>query len=123
MIQFQSCHDCIFFLLTWVSRAIKSPQVLELSGIGNPKILEKVGIDVNIDLPGVGENVQEHYGCSVTYELNPDVPHVTIDLFREPGYAEKAKELQLSFFNLNKLYQAILMKIAVLSDKESTVRD
>ncbi|KAH9476794.1 GMC oxidoreductase family protein Mala s 12 [Psilocybe cubensis] len=73
--------------------AIKSPHVLELSGIGNPKILEKVGINVNIDLPGVGENVQEHYGCSVTYELNPDVSHETIDRFREPGYAEKAKEL------------------------------
>lgn len=81
------------------SRAIKSPHVLELSGIGNPEILKKVGIDVEIDLPGVGENVQEHYGCSVTFELDPEVPHETIDLLRDPAYAVKAKELQLSLPN------------------------
>jgi choline dehydrogenase-like flavoprotein len=40
--------------------AIKSPQLLELSGIGRKDVLDRLGIDVKIDLPGVGENVQDH---------------------------------------------------------------
>lgn len=41
---------------------IKSPQILELSGIGNPEVLSRAGIDVKVDSPMVGENVQEHKG-------------------------------------------------------------
>jgi choline dehydrogenase-like flavoprotein len=33
---------------------------LELSGVGNPAILKAFGIDTVVDLPGVGENLQEH---------------------------------------------------------------
>lgn len=40
--------------------AIKSPQLLELSGVGKRDVLDRLGVDVKIDLPGVGENVQEH---------------------------------------------------------------
>ncbi|KAJ3545648.1 hypothetical protein NM688_g5603 [Phlebia brevispora] len=39
---------------------IKTPQILEVSGIGNPKILKPLGIKVHVDLPSVGENIQEH---------------------------------------------------------------
>lgn len=42
--------------------SIKSPQILELSGIGNPKILSRAGIAVKVDSPMVGENLQEHNG-------------------------------------------------------------
>lgn len=42
------------------NRALKSPQLLELSGIGDRKILETLGIPIQVDLPGVGENLQEH---------------------------------------------------------------
>ena len=47
-------------------RTLKSPQILELSGIGNPEILNKIGVPLKVDLPGVGENVQDHllYGMS-----------------------------------------------------------
>ena len=41
--------------------AIASPQLLELSGIGNPAILKKHGVEPLHILPGVGENLQEHY--------------------------------------------------------------
>lgn len=41
--------------------AIASPQLLELSGIGNPAILNANGVEPLHDLPGVGENLQEHY--------------------------------------------------------------
>lgn len=39
---------------------IKSPQILELSGIGRRDVLDRVGIPVKLELPGVGENVQDH---------------------------------------------------------------
>ncbi|MEH6552060.1 MAG: choline dehydrogenase [Pseudomonadales bacterium] len=40
--------------------AVNSPQLLELSGIGNPELLEKHAIKVQAALPGVGENLQDH---------------------------------------------------------------
>ncbi len=40
--------------------AINSPQLLQLSGIGNAPELEALGIPVVHDLPGVGENLQDH---------------------------------------------------------------
>lgn len=40
--------------------AINSPQLLELSGIGDPERLEALGIAVVHALPGVGENLQDH---------------------------------------------------------------
>ena len=39
---------------------IKSPQILELSGIGDRAVLEPLGVPVHVDLPSVGTNVQEH---------------------------------------------------------------
>jgi choline dehydrogenase len=40
--------------------AFNSPQLLQLSGVGNAAELEAVGIDMVHDLPGVGENLQDH---------------------------------------------------------------
>ncbi|TGO77601.1 hypothetical protein BELL_0099g00030 [Botrytis elliptica] len=40
--------------------SIHTPQILELSGIGQPYILEQLGLPVHINLPGVGENFQDH---------------------------------------------------------------
>jgi choline dehydrogenase len=40
--------------------AINSPQLLQLSGIGAARELQGLGIDVVADLPGVGENLQDH---------------------------------------------------------------
>jgi choline dehydrogenase len=40
--------------------AINSPQLLQLSGIGNAQDLAALGIPVVADLPGVGENLQDH---------------------------------------------------------------
>ena len=40
--------------------SVASPQLLELSGIGNPSVLERAGIEVKIPNRNVGENVQEH---------------------------------------------------------------
>ena len=40
--------------------AINSPQLLQLSGVGNAAELEALGVGVVADLPGVGENLQDH---------------------------------------------------------------
>jgi choline dehydrogenase len=40
---------------------INSPQLLELSGIGQPERLRNLGIEVRQALPGVGENLRDHY--------------------------------------------------------------
>jgi choline dehydrogenase len=41
---------------------INSPQILQLSGIGPGALLQGLGIEVRHDLPGVGENLQDHIG-------------------------------------------------------------
>ena len=41
--------------------SINSPQLLELSGIGQPERLQSLGIEVRHALPGVGENLRDHY--------------------------------------------------------------
>ncbi|MFC0115784.1 choline dehydrogenase [Kibdelosporangium aridum] len=57
--------------------AINTPQLLQLSGIGNAKELQALGIDVVNDLPGVGENLQDHLEVYVQHaskkpvSLNP----------------------------------------------------
>ncbi len=47
--------------------AIQSPQLLQLSGIGPADLLHAHGIEVAHDLPGVGENLQDHLGGRVVY--------------------------------------------------------
>ena len=41
--------------------SINSPQLLELSGIGQPERLRALGLEVRHALPGVGENLRDHY--------------------------------------------------------------
>lgn len=50
--------------------AIGSPKLLMMSGIGPADHLREQGIEVMADLPGVGSNLQDHYGTDVIYELN-----------------------------------------------------
>ena len=42
----------------------QSPQLLELSGIGNPEILKAAGIETKVSNPNVGENLQDHMSKS-----------------------------------------------------------
>jgi choline dehydrogenase len=45
---------------------IRSPQLLQLSGIGPASLLESLGIPVKVDLPLVGENLRDHYSVRVS---------------------------------------------------------
>jgi choline dehydrogenase len=48
--------------------SIQSPQLLQLSGIGPRALLERFGVPVVHDLPGVGENLQDHLQIRLGYE-------------------------------------------------------
>ena len=49
--------------------AFNSPQLLMLSGIGPPEVLERHGIQVRVALPGVGRNLQDRYEISVVNRM------------------------------------------------------
>jgi len=49
-----------------------SPQIMMLSGIGPSAQLERHGIPVAHDLPGIGENYQDHPMLTMTFKTNPD---------------------------------------------------
>jgi choline dehydrogenase-like flavoprotein len=68
---------------------IMSPQLLELSGIGNPEILKKAGVEPKINLPSVGENFQEHPGSSVLVQLTPG--NMTMDSLQDSRIMESAQ--------------------------------
>lgn len=53
--------------------AINSPQLLQLSGVGNAAELEKLGVNVVHNLPGVGENLQDHLEVYVQYACTQPV--------------------------------------------------
>ncbi|KAI0287233.1 GMC oxidoreductase [Russula brevipes] len=59
--------------------AIKTPQILELSGIGNPEVLANIGVTPRINLPSVGENVQEHTFTAFAFELKDPEKYNTQD--------------------------------------------
>jgi choline dehydrogenase len=61
---------------------LASPQLLELSGIGNSDILQKHGVPVVHHLPGVGENLRDHPNTRVTFECAQ--PLTINDVLRNP---------------------------------------
>jgi 4-pyridoxate dehydrogenase len=50
---------------------INSPQVLMLSGIGDPDALRSAGIIPQVALPGVGQNLQDHVTAMISFERQP----------------------------------------------------
>src|SRR5262249_26868367 len=52
--------------------AFNTPQLLMLSGIGPGKVLERHGIGVRVDLPGVGRNLQDRYEIGVVNRMKSE---------------------------------------------------
>jgi choline dehydrogenase-like flavoprotein len=71
--------------------AFNSPQLLELSGIGDPEVLKAAGIDCKIELPCVGTNFQDHVFCGTGYELKPGTP--SLDAIYNPAVMEDAQKV------------------------------
>ncbi|MBY4108344.1 GMC family oxidoreductase N-terminal domain-containing protein [Rhodococcus fascians] len=55
--------------------AIGTPHLLLASGIGPAEHLHEMGVDVVLDLPGVGENLHDHPMSTVLYEASSPLPH------------------------------------------------
>lgn len=71
--------------------SVQSPQILELSGIGNLDVLRKVGIDTIVPSPFVGENLQDHIMAASIYEVDSSLPNPD-DLKTNPDAAAAARE-------------------------------
>ncbi|EGY16102.1 hypothetical protein VD0002_g1423 [Verticillium dahliae] len=77
--------------------AVQSPALLEASGIGQAPVLAAAGIAQLIDLPGVGENLQDHLRIMTSYQLKPEF--LSFDILR--SNATFAAE-QLALWNARK---------------------
>ena len=66
------------------SGAIGSPKVMLLSGIGPAAHLRDMGITVQHDLPGVGQNLTDHFGIDIVGELKA---HTSLDSYNKPHMA------------------------------------
>ncbi|KAI1409267.1 GMC oxidoreductase [Hypoxylon sp. FL1857] len=53
--------------------SVQSPQLLELSGIGDPQILSDAGVQVKVSNPNVGENLQDHLMTISVFEVDPSL--------------------------------------------------
>ncbi|CEJ60689.1 hypothetical protein PMG11_09253 [Penicillium brasilianum] len=71
--------------------ALKSPQILELSGIGDPEVLKAAGVECKVANPAVGANFQDHNITLAVYETQPGT--VTLDTFyQNPEVMENAQK-------------------------------
>jgi choline dehydrogenase len=69
--------------------AFNTPQLLKLSGIGPREELAAHGIEVKVELPGVGENLQDRYEVGVVTRLKQNIPLIEGMELRCPGPGEK----------------------------------
>lgn len=80
---------------------INDPQILQLSGIGDPTLLNKYNIDVKKDLPGVGQHVQDHLASAVHFSTNSQLPEQQITGNEETdSYVNSA----ISYVNITTLF-------------------
>lgn len=97
---------------------INSPQLLELSGIGQRQHLEKHAIPVVKELPGVGENLQDHLTVNVQHGL-----HGVITFYEESRPLGLVKNLFKYLFKKNGLLSHAAAQVGVFfrtSETETT---
>ncbi|KAI1322958.1 putative GMC oxidoreductase [Xylariaceae sp. FL0255] len=70
-----------------------SPKLLELSGIGDKSLLEKLDIEVKIDNPNVGGNLQDHMMTGLSFEAADGVMTGDCLLRQEPEFMQLFKQM------------------------------
>ena len=80
--------------------AYGSPQLLLLSGIGPAQHLRDMGIDVMLDLPGVGSNLQDHFNTYCTYQISRDL---SLNSLQHSFFKRMAAGAQYVFFRSGKM--------------------
>jgi choline dehydrogenase len=81
--------------------AVQSPQILQLSGIGAAEELKQLGINIVKDLPGVGENLQDHLDVGIQYYCEKPVTF--------------ARTTRNPFLGIAELFKYIFMKKGILT--------
>jgi choline dehydrogenase len=76
--------------------SINSPQLLELSGIGQPDLLKNLGIEVRHELKGVGENLRDHYSPRMKWTVPPALGMTYNDKARGLGLVWQALKYALT---------------------------
>lgn len=71
--------------------SLNSPQILELSGIGQRDLLQKQNIPVVVDRPGVGENLQDHPLAALSFQVADG--QISGDVSRDPNVAQALLKL------------------------------
>ena len=72
--------------------SIQSPGLLELSGIGQCGVLRAAGVECLLNIPGVGENWQDHLRVQTSYQLKPN--YTSFDRLRyDAAYATQQRSL------------------------------
>jgi len=91
------------------SGTLGTPQILERSGVGSGDLLRQLGVKVVSDLPGVGEEYQDHYTTLTLYRVSNDtittdeflrgVQSVQEELFREWEVSPQKARLSSNFID------------------------
>jgi len=105
--------------------SVQSPVLLELSGIGSSKVLKAAKIKQLVDLPGVGENLQDHLRIQTSYQLKPG--YISFDNFRaNSSYAAEHLALWLAGQRSHYMYTgsgyAFMNWDQVLADNGTDIR-
>ncbi|KAJ8081123.1 hypothetical protein PM082_017964 [Marasmius tenuissimus] len=69
----------------------QTPQLLEASGIGDPRVLEPLGIPCIVSLPGVGENLQDHMKAPTVVQVKQELQ--TLEILNDPEELKIQQEL------------------------------
>jgi len=94
--------------------AFNTPQLLMLSGIGPREELERHGIDVRVDRPGVGENLQDRYEVGVIYDLPEDFKLFTGCSFEPPKPGAEPDKCFRAWENGKGLYTTNGVSLAII---------
>jgi choline dehydrogenase len=83
--------------------AFNTPQLLMLSGIGPRHELERHGIPVQVDLAGVGKNLQDRYEVSIVNRMKSDWQMLTESKFArgDPQYREWDQKVRKGVYTTN----------------------
>jgi choline dehydrogenase-like flavoprotein len=73
--------------------AYKTPQVLEMSGVGDPKVLQAAGVECIVANKFVGANLTDHHAMAITFELAPG--GFSVDAFAIPEVVQQFMELYM----------------------------
>jgi len=101
--------------------AVNSPKLLQLSGLGPGSLLRSFGIEVVRDLPGVGENLRDHFGARLVARAR-DV--VTINQFaRWPRLGVEVMRWLINRPSVLSLSPSVSYAIAPTSDDNSNTQE